>query len=146
MLLAVSSLTLVIGFITELFPEYFPIRNTGRYQDSGKPDSEYYTLFESFTVSSLYPVLVFVVRCYFSRMKVHLHDMCRQYCLVMLNGLLATSARSLERRALECGHLSICHVRTVCVSARLQGDMHVSAKQDSAMVHRYMYAVTQPSF
>ena len=35
--------------------------NTGRYQDSGKPDSEYYTLFKSFTVSSLYPVLVFVV-------------------------------------------------------------------------------------
>ena len=56
--------------------------------------------------------------------------------------LLATSARSLERRALERGHLSICHVRAVCVSARLLGNMHVSAKQDSAMVYRYMYVVT----
>ena len=38
-------------------------------------------------------------------------------------------------------------VRAVCVSARLLGDMHVSAKQDSAMVYRYMYVVvTQPSF
>ena len=61
-------------------------------------------------------------------------------------GLLATSARSLERRALERGHLSICHVRAVCVSARLLGDMRGSAKQDSAMVYRHMYVVTQPSF
>ena len=62
------------------------------------------------------------------------------------NGLVATSARLLERRALDRGHLSICHVRAVCVSARLLGDMHVSAKQDSAMEYRYMYVVTQPSF
>ena len=37
-------------------------------------------------------------------------------------------------------------MRAVCVSARLLGDMHVSAKQDSAMLYRYMYVVTQPSF
>ena len=61
--------------------------------------------------------------------------------------LLATSARSLRRRPLERGHLSICHVCAVCVSARLLGDMHVSAKQDSAMVYKNMYVVvTQPSF
>ena len=34
----------------------------------------------------------------------------------------------------------------VYVSAGLLGDMHVSAKQDSVMVYRYMYVVTQSSF